>query len=78
MTERNIEFYDFYRELEKAEPFTRKIHEDELWLYRNPRTESFVPTTILWVYIFREFSISKIPRCNLYLIIFFLFSLLYL
>ncbi|KAL0114281.1 hypothetical protein PUN28_011514 [Cardiocondyla obscurior] len=36
-------------ELEKAEPFTRKIHEDELWLYRNPRTESFVSTTILWV-----------------------------
>lgn len=38
-----------FRELEKAEPFTRKIHEDELWLYRNPRTESFVPTTVLWV-----------------------------
>jgi len=38
-----------FRELEKAEPFTRKIHEDELWLYRNPRTDSFVPTTVLWV-----------------------------
>lgn len=36
-------------ELENAEPFTRKIHEDELWLYKNPRTESYVPTTILWV-----------------------------
>lgn len=43
-----------FRELEKAEPFTRKIHEDELWLYRNPRTESFVPTTILWVDIYLE------------------------
>ncbi|XP_032675415.1 phospholipid phosphatase 5 [Odontomachus brunneus] len=39
-------------ELEKAEPFTRKIHEDELWLYRNPRTESFVPTTVLWPLVF--------------------------
>ncbi|XP_011706129.1 PREDICTED: phosphatidate phosphatase PPAPDC1B-like [Wasmannia auropunctata] len=39
-------------ELEKAEPFTRKIHEDELWLYRNPRTDSFVPTTVLWVHIY--------------------------
>lgn len=39
-------------ELEKAEPFTRKIHEDELWLYRNPRTDSYVPTTILWTLVF--------------------------
>lgn len=49
------EYFEFFmtcRELEKAEPFTRTIHEDELWLYRNPRTDSFVPTTILWVYIF--------------------------
>ncbi|EFN82751.1 phospholipid phosphatase 5 [Harpegnathos saltator] len=39
-------------ELEKAEPFTRKIHQDELWLYRNPKTESFVPTTVLWPLVF--------------------------
>ncbi|XP_053977688.1 phospholipid phosphatase 5 isoform X1 [Hylaeus anthracinus] len=39
-------------ELEKAEPFTRKIHEDELWLYKNPRTDSYVPTTILWPLVF--------------------------
>ncbi|KAF3424384.1 hypothetical protein E2986_02218 [Frieseomelitta varia] len=39
-------------ELENAEPFTRKIHEDELWLYKNPRTESYVPTTILWPVVF--------------------------
>ncbi|XP_076632272.1 phospholipid phosphatase 5 isoform X2 [Colletes latitarsis] len=39
-------------ELEKAEPFTRKIHEDELWLYKNPRTDSYVPTIILWPLVF--------------------------
>lgn len=44
-----------YSELEKAEPFTRKIHEDELWLYKNPRTDSYVPTTILWVIHCRTF-----------------------
>ncbi|XP_066598633.1 phospholipid phosphatase 5-like [Prorops nasuta] len=38
--------------LEKAEPFTRKIHEDEIWLYRNPRTDSYVPTTMLWPAVF--------------------------
>lgn len=43
-----IIFY-IYSELEKAEPFTRIIREDELWLYKKPRTESYVPTTILWV-----------------------------
>lgn len=47
-----FEFFMTFRELEKAEPFTRTIHEDELWLYRNPRTDSFVPTTVLWVYIY--------------------------
>ena len=39
-------------ELENAEPFTRKIHEDELWLYKNPRTNSYVPTTVLWPLVF--------------------------
>lgn len=39
-------------ELEKAEPFTRKIHEDELWLYKNPTTEPYVPTTVLWPLVF--------------------------
>lgn len=39
-------------ELEKAEPFSRKIHEDELWLYKNPPTDSYVPTTILWLLVF--------------------------
>ncbi|XP_071033983.1 phospholipid phosphatase 5 isoform X1 [Parasteatoda tepidariorum] len=37
--------------LEYAEPFHRKIHPDELWLYKNPRTESYFPTRILWVFI---------------------------
>ncbi|XP_034933721.1 phospholipid phosphatase 5-like isoform X2 [Chelonus insularis] len=34
--------------LEKTEPFNRKIHDDELWLYKNPKTDSYVPTTVLW------------------------------
>ncbi|XP_012281604.1 phospholipid phosphatase 5 [Orussus abietinus] len=41
-----------YVELENAEPFIRRIHEDELWLYRNPRTDPYVPTTLLWPLVF--------------------------
>ncbi|XP_012264283.2 phospholipid phosphatase 5 [Athalia rosae] len=41
-----------FMELERADPFTRKIHVDELWLYKNPRTDSYVPTTILWPLVF--------------------------
>ncbi|XP_046431791.1 phospholipid phosphatase 5 isoform X2 [Neodiprion pinetum] len=41
-----------FMELERAEPFTRKIHIDELWLYKNPRTDSYVPTTVLWPLVF--------------------------
>ncbi|XP_024936268.1 phospholipid phosphatase 5 isoform X2 [Cephus cinctus] len=37
-----------FLELEKAEPFARKIHVEELWLYKNPITTSYVPTTVLW------------------------------
>lgn len=39
-------------ELEKAEPFVRKIHDDEIWLYRNPRTDSYVSTIVLWPLVF--------------------------
>lgn len=54
--------------LEYAEPFRRKIHPDELWLYQNPRTQSYVPTYMLWpiictvpfVIIFVSNVISKI------------------
>lgn len=38
--------------LEKAAPFQRKIHPDEIWLYRNPRTQSYVPTEVLWPFVF--------------------------
>ncbi|KAG7175218.1 Phospholipid phosphatase 4-like [Homarus americanus] len=41
-----------YRELEQTPPFVRKIHIDELWLYKNPRTPSYVPTSILWPLVF--------------------------
>lgn len=39
-------------ELEGATPFTRKIQSDELWLYKNPRSDSYVPTSILWPLVF--------------------------
>ncbi|XP_049277477.1 phospholipid phosphatase 5 [Anopheles funestus] len=37
-----------YIALEFKAPFVRKIQPEELWLYRNPRTESYVPLTMLW------------------------------
>lgn len=36
------------RWMEKSTPFTRKIHPDEIWLYRNPRTEDYVPGNVMW------------------------------
>ncbi|XP_047112427.1 phospholipid phosphatase 5 [Schistocerca piceifrons] len=39
-------------ELEGAKPFSRKIHPDELWLYKNPRSESYVPVVMLWPLVF--------------------------
>lgn len=46
-------FYRFeIRILERATPFKRKIHPDEIWLYRNPRTQSYVPTEVLWPFVF--------------------------
>ncbi|CAD6209811.1 GSCOCG00010824001-RA-CDS [Cotesia congregata] len=38
--------------LERTEPFNRKIHDDEVWLYKNPKTLSYVPVTVLWVTVF--------------------------
>lgn len=37
--------------LEYAEPFRRKIQAEEFWLYKNPRTLSYIPTRILWPFI---------------------------
>ncbi|XP_054714633.1 phospholipid phosphatase 5-like [Uloborus diversus] len=34
--------------LEYAEPFHRKIQPEEMWLYKNPKTFSYIPTRILW------------------------------
>ncbi|XP_076060197.1 phospholipid phosphatase 5 [Oratosquilla oratoria] len=41
-----------FLELEQTTPFVRKIHPDELWLYKNPRTPSYVPTNLLWPLVF--------------------------
>ncbi|KAH0557973.1 phospholipid phosphatase 5 isoform X1 [Cotesia glomerata] len=38
--------------LERTEPFNRKIHDDEVWLYKNPKTVSYVPVTVLWSAVF--------------------------
>lgn len=34
--------------MEKTAPFVRKIHQDEIWLYRNPPTDSYVPLNLLF------------------------------
>ncbi|XP_046385281.1 phospholipid phosphatase 4 [Ischnura elegans] len=41
-----------FLELEGATPFVRVIQPDELWLYKNPRTNSYVPSSVLWPLVF--------------------------
>ncbi|XP_051163445.1 phospholipid phosphatase 5 [Leptopilina boulardi] len=41
-----------FLKLEYAEPFERKIHPEELWLYKNPQKEDYVPTNVLWPLVF--------------------------
>lgn len=37
-----------HSQFQKIAPFERKIQPDELWLYRNPRTDSYVTENMLW------------------------------
>jgi len=47
-------------QLEHAYPFQRKIQPEEWWLYRNPVTDSYIPTSLLWpiIIIFPILSIG--------------------
>jgi len=38
-------------ELERWTPFIRKIQPEELWLYKNPMTDSYVPSNLLWTFV---------------------------
>ena len=40
--------------MEKLQPFERKIHPEEMWLYKNPMTASYIPASLLWVYKIRR------------------------
>lgn len=37
-----------FLDLETREPFVRKIHPEEIWLYKNPSTDSYIPAKYLW------------------------------
>lgn len=37
--------------LEFMEPFHRELQPEEMWLYKNPRSNSYVPASALWVII---------------------------
>ncbi|KAG8231246.1 hypothetical protein J437_LFUL005920 [Ladona fulva] len=41
-----------FLELEGASPFVRVIHPEELPLYKNPITSSYVPSSVLWPLVF--------------------------
>ncbi|XP_064465762.1 phospholipid phosphatase 5-like [Ornithodoros turicata] len=49
-----------------VEPFRRKIQPEEEWLYKFPRTESYVTTTSLWVIVF-TFPVVVILTVYLYI-----------
>lgn len=40
-----------FLELEERTPFIRKVQPEEIWLYRNPMTDSFVPGHLLWKFV---------------------------
>lgn len=43
-----LSLFAAYIYFEFKDPFVRKIQPEEMWLYRNPRTESYVPLTTLY------------------------------
>lgn len=47
-----LALFAVYIYFEFKDPFVRKIQPEEMWLYRNPRTESYVPLTTLYPSVF--------------------------
>lgn len=54
-----------FLETEYTEPFRRKIHPDELWLYKNPRTASYIPPILLWPIVVFVPSFCIILSCTM-------------
>ncbi|KAA0184946.1 hypothetical protein HAZT_HAZT010834 [Hyalella azteca] len=46
-----IECILFCRSVNSLEPFDRVLHAEELWLYKNPMSEEFVPVYALWALV---------------------------
>ncbi|XP_058823848.1 phospholipid phosphatase 5 [Topomyia yanbarensis] len=44
--------FAIYIYFEIKDPFIRQINPDEMWLYKNPRTDSYVPLTALYPSVF--------------------------
>ncbi|XP_058447352.1 phospholipid phosphatase 5 [Malaya genurostris] len=44
--------FAIYIYFEIKDPFIRQINPDEMWLYKNPRTDSYVPLTMLYPSVF--------------------------
>ena len=44
-----IFFCSFFRALEYTPAFVRVIHDEEMWLYKNPKSQNTISTELLFV-----------------------------